>query len=1383
MPREITQIKVFVSCPSDVEDEKQLVRDVCDSLTAVYSETKNIQITVVDWKKDVFPEITGERTQSIINNQIGEYDIYIGILWKRFGNKQENGLTPTEEEFEEAFRRRQKTGKPVIKLFFKRDEYSPNGTYEEQQGYEVQKFKEEIRNRDIGLYADFKGKLEFQKEIYKNIHYIIENFDPLTAKKLPISKIKYDETPDYLPRKAHPTSSYIAPGLSFVREELSQDVIDLVKKNKRIVLLGDAGVGKTTELKRIAHCFSRNDSPFYPSLVHLNTYVNENIHELLPSNWNEIPQNQWLIILDGLDEIENKNKNDAIRRIESFSDNYPYSHIVVSSRTNFYNRETEESTGTLRKFSSYILLELDNKDIQEYIETKLENRTKKFNEVIERNRLQDLLRIPFYLVQLVNLFEINNTLPQSKAEIFEQLLRARIRLDEEHFRAVLKLRKKKNIIIETLECIALGMEVLGRNYITDDEFQGLVPEESLRELLSYCTTWTNDGRETPLWHFEHNNFQEYLAARVLSRQSFEIIQDFVSFPPAHRKIIPSWINTLSFLFSIVDKNHLLYGNLFNWIKDIEPELVIKFEPDKMETTTRFQIFKDIFDYYKERRIWISHDKFDYNELARFGQSEETINFLLTEIENATHHTVLSNAIRLLEFLTIPCSHKQRVTNLLVNCALDSKMSEHIQNNALIALAKLELNSQKVVNQIVPELRSSDNGWVRYGLYCFLHKSNHLDENIDVFLEGIKYVRFKARREINETRISNESWDLKLGIEKARTPKAIKKILTYFKENPKDLNELFLNKSVLIIAENAANVHARDPSLFGIIMDLFVILVNEHLDEEAKEIATFFDKTGTRLDVFQEFFSQLQKNREDNLLILASLADEKTMEFFAHQYVDHNITDEDVQTFQHYLNWKNSDLFLPFNRLINEKSGNEFALPPRKDFDEERKKHTQRDIELLLDKQLFLNEIKKIFDTEKKEALTRDELLKLKSKYWNNQYFSDLVLYTLYDIAGNETIAFEKASEVIDGWDWDWFCIRKIYNYMTSREEVVLSKEQKDWIGKWCNSHIRDVDFKTVFVEKSNGQPSPDWKAIYLWYFLRKLNFAYPKDVLLDMLSFDWGEKHKWVGIEYLEELLEEDEITAKILENLNKGINNDIVLENHIDYCRRHNIKEVLSFAFSEIANTNRGKQVRHVALETVCELSETISGLEHILSEIKDDFKWNVVEKLFKNKSGYCHEFLLEVLENGNEQDQLRAADYLIQMQDLDGLEYYVDWVEKHKKLPYAVFDRSYISSLCKVESIPLLIRLLKIIYQERLYEDFFQNIDSIVRSTLMEIALQSEENYEEVRASVVQFIKENTSIIENVEFLDYFLDSLDMRYYMSKSKKTSVDNVIEKLKKIQLD
>ena len=323
-------------------------------------------------KKDVIPLITGEGAQSGIDKQIAEYDydIYVGILWKRFGDKKSDGLTPTEGEFEDAFKRMKETKRPVIKVYFKTENFYPMNSYEVDQIGEVIKFKEKIKDLDIGLYDEFKDKEEFREKIFNSLFYIVENFDELTSGKSSIAKIKYSEPPGYLQRNVILTEKY-TPETLFLRDELSQDILSVVKQRNRVVLLSDAGVGKTIELQRIAWHYSNDDSPFFPLFLPLNKYVNQNISELLPPNWSRIPDSQLLIILDGLDEIESKNKNDAIRQIELFSEQHPNSHIIVSCRTNFYKSETKQSSGTLSGFSSYVLLDLNRTEIEKYIEMRL----------------------------------------------------------------------------------------------------------------------------------------------------------------------------------------------------------------------------------------------------------------------------------------------------------------------------------------------------------------------------------------------------------------------------------------------------------------------------------------------------------------------------------------------------------------------------------------------------------------------------------------------------------------------------------------------------------------------------------------------------------------------------------------------------------------------------------------------------------------------------------------------------------------------------------------------------------------------------------------------------------------------------------------------------
>ena len=997
-----------------------------------------------------------------------------------------------------------------------------------------------------------------------------------------------------------------------------------------------------------------------------------------------------------------------------------------------------------------------------------------FNETVIKNQLQDLLRIPFYLTRLIEIFENSGTLPKSKAEIFEQLLFARMQLDVEHFRTTVELHDKQKAIIRTLERIALGMETLGRNYITDEEFTQFEANESLRTLLKYCTAWKKQEGETVTWQFEHNNFQEYLAARILSRQSLEVIQDFISFKPDYKKIIPSWVNTLSFLVSISNNS-----DLFRWIIESEPEIAVKFEPDKIEVTDRVRIFKEIFNNYKGKQIWIDRDKFSYTELVRFGQSDEVIDFLLTEAENAEHYTTLSNAIELLSESKIPYNQRDRTCQLLMKCALDKDKGGGIQNRALMALADLKLNSREVVDQILSILRSSDDDWVRYGLYYFLLNSDYLDENIDVFLEGIKYVRLQPSRTTKETRIGDEHWYLKIGLESARSPDAIRKIFNYFKTNSRDLDDVFLKKSISIFAEKAAVAYSEDHKLFESVLELLAILITEHMEEQGKQLIRFFDKTRTRFEAFQKVFSQKISNNY-YLITLATLADEKSIELFAQEYEKQNVTESDVWTFQNYLSWENPDLYLPFNKLINEKSSNKFVLPPRRDFDKEKKQRRQSDIDLLFDKKGFLDQIKLIFDTEQKDTFTSRELSGIETHRWDNPYFSDLAIHTLRELVRDQTRSFEIVSQIVNSWDWDLFCISKLYEYLTTYEEIVILEERRVWIASWCHTSINKVNFKTALVTGPNNQSSTSWIAVYIWYFLRRLNLTYPKDVLLDMLSFDWVEGHKMLGIAYLEELLDESDITTRILKNLREGIQNNDVLKNHIDYCKRHNIKEVVPVVLDEIPNPERRVEVREIALETFCELSGNMFELEQILPKIEDDFKWSVVEQLIKRNSKYPQTFLLDILANGNEEEKLKAAAYLIQIQDLEGLKYYVEWTKKHKQFTERSFGTSPLLSLRTLESVPFLIELLKISYQEDFVQDDFHRLDRLVLDTLAVMALQSDKHYVEIKKVIENFIDQYRLVIKNVNFLYVFLEKLEQRYYISKSEKLSISDVIKKLENI---
>jgi len=125
MSQIVKQIKVVISYPSDVDKEKEIIVRLCDTLSNRIFSKKNIHIKPIDWAENVPRIITGEGPQAIIDKDFEkqDYDIYIGILWKRFGKPQANGLTPTEGEFEDALKRYKKTGRPLITFFSKKKNF------------------------------------------------------------------------------------------------------------------------------------------------------------------------------------------------------------------------------------------------------------------------------------------------------------------------------------------------------------------------------------------------------------------------------------------------------------------------------------------------------------------------------------------------------------------------------------------------------------------------------------------------------------------------------------------------------------------------------------------------------------------------------------------------------------------------------------------------------------------------------------------------------------------------------------------------------------------------------------------------------------------------------------------------------------------------------------------------------------------------------------------------------------------------------------------------------------------------------------------------------------------------------------------------------------
>lgn len=287
-----------------------------------------------------------------------------------------------------------------------------------------------------------------------------------------------------------------------LQEKNNVNLFNVLEEHRYIVLLGDAGLGKSTELINFSHelCDRRNTITVYKKL---NNYVDNTAYlDDIPKIPNQ-EENKVYLIIDGLDEVDIEL---AKRGIERFKNTYKKAKILVSCRQNIY-------ANTLDGFIKYSLVGLESEVINNYLEQKLGSFKREFLNFWNRSNPWDhnrLLDNPFFLVRICEYVnQNNNKIPNSIADIFEYLINQFLDLRLKKISNFGKGSKKKlrNKCQSSLERLAFIMEFRGVNIISDVELRSIISNEAEIEILLGKSSLIE--RQGSNWRFTHNNFQEY----------------------------------------------------------------------------------------------------------------------------------------------------------------------------------------------------------------------------------------------------------------------------------------------------------------------------------------------------------------------------------------------------------------------------------------------------------------------------------------------------------------------------------------------------------------------------------------------------------------------------------------------------------------------------------------------------------------------------------------------------------------------------------------------------------------------------------------------------------------------------------------------------------
>lgn len=110
-------IKVFIASPGDLFEERKLFLDAIQQVNELKARGMNYFLEGIGWE-DSLPG--AGRPQELINEDVAECDVFVMLLWKRWGTPSSQEFSSgTEEEFTIAYERFKKTGRPYMLLYFR----------------------------------------------------------------------------------------------------------------------------------------------------------------------------------------------------------------------------------------------------------------------------------------------------------------------------------------------------------------------------------------------------------------------------------------------------------------------------------------------------------------------------------------------------------------------------------------------------------------------------------------------------------------------------------------------------------------------------------------------------------------------------------------------------------------------------------------------------------------------------------------------------------------------------------------------------------------------------------------------------------------------------------------------------------------------------------------------------------------------------------------------------------------------------------------------------------------------------------------------------------------------------------------------------------------
>ncbi|PTB96247.1 hypothetical protein C9994_08270 [Marivirga lumbricoides] len=1183
----------------------------------------------------------------------------------------------------------------------------------------------------------------------------------------------------YILRKFIPlTTELKSPSPFHFYEDNKIDVEELLKNSNRTIILGDAGSGKTVEIGRILNFVTENAPHLITLKINLRNYLlKDGIDGLLPKKINNISDENCFFLFDGLDEIHSDILNDAIKDLNNFSRRFPKSFILISCRTNFYDISANTLSGPLEVYKSYKICDISYKEAKDYYNQKFNCSAGEYfiSNVMEAD-LDDFIKKPFFLEIISNHYRNNSNLEISKAELIKEFIQSSFKFDAKKFESTETLPTKKNQLLKTLKKVAFTMQLLGKNYLTNDEFHELL-SESEANLIRYSSALEKESSYSEKWTFNHNNIQEYLVALILSELTFIEIIDLITISGTENIVNQNWLNVLSF-FTSLDDNSGVQTKFFEWISKNQSDLIIKFEDERISKELRNKVFQSIFNDYKRPDIWIRSNKFTVEELAKFGSTRENLEFILKEInnENSSKNNLI-NSISILQYFNINSAHLDRevILNHLLKI-LENNRDPDIIYSILNTFKNNQLYLEDTLDKTHNLIKDRDNEYIRSAMYSLIESQGNCNDFIGYLLEGF-YERDNNSEDRGAIRFANENFNLRNCLSKIDEPKALDKFC-HFIINSEIRRNINYSKYIESLLKNCQKSFFEDEGVFNSVYRLFIHTLLEYQYELQPYFKVFFIETETQLRVFTRILQEDEEIKPQHLSqVFATIFNDEISLQIIDRYNKKELKDGLLEFL--YFDLKCEPLKQKlFRKEIEEKTSFSFPnYPQTVDHEKLRKKKIQKDINLLLNQEELKKEVLNFFKEEQIDEIEYDLFFDIinSEKRWQeeSEYFSGATLRLIQDSVNHRKKITKKG---ILEWfqndkDFTFYCYYQLYQILIREKDISFTEESKVQIYEWINSWIPKVDFR-------NNSKTYSYVEEVIYFFTGYFHIVHPKHVLLNMLSvkihYDESISNTY---EFILNELDTDLITNRMFNNLKSEIAlSTTAFEEHIKSLTRNSHKKSYPLITAHFLKEDLDKHIKFNLMELFFKNTKDIESWKKILNVKYADIFWQVAKDLInENELTLVNEYVKNNLIKVSKLDKIKTCQLLLETQDILGLEFLQELITTDNIKTFdALFGKS-ITKFQDIKGVDELFKIFHLSFKEKIPVDHFEQLYNYVLNCIMGIAKLNQSNYLDILKKFEQQIIELEKIDDNAKYLRYKLEGYKNEFYLNKSKQISIEEAIK--------